>query len=209
MPSPSICDRFCYKMKMQQCQHGAYLGPVDPRWAPCWSREPCYQGYFTTFFMMTSLAFEYDCPVPMQWPSNVCVNRPVPIDGKTRKMCIVRGLLCNCGSINEALWLIRIQSWVIIEIYRWRAHRECLVCMTTLNPDSCLLLNLYIIYLLFNNGKTSSFLVVSGVTLLIFYRHNQSNIMFSDRAPIPIFVYFSHSQSFTWLVAKIELWLPP
>ena len=24
--------------------HGAHLGPVGPRWAPCWPREPCYQG---------------------------------------------------------------------------------------------------------------------------------------------------------------------
>ena len=25
-------------------QHGAHLGPVSPRWAPYWPREPCYQG---------------------------------------------------------------------------------------------------------------------------------------------------------------------
>ena len=24
----------------------AHLGPVDPRWAPCWPHEPCYQGTF-------------------------------------------------------------------------------------------------------------------------------------------------------------------
>ena len=24
--------------------HGAHLGPVSPRWAPCWPHEPCYQG---------------------------------------------------------------------------------------------------------------------------------------------------------------------
>ena len=27
-------------------QHGAHLGPVGPRWAPCWSHEPCYLGCF-------------------------------------------------------------------------------------------------------------------------------------------------------------------
>ena len=27
-------------------QHVAHLGPVGPRWAPCWSHEPCYQGLF-------------------------------------------------------------------------------------------------------------------------------------------------------------------
>ena len=25
-------------------QHGCHLGPVGPRWAPCWPHEPCYQG---------------------------------------------------------------------------------------------------------------------------------------------------------------------
>ena len=25
-------------------QHGAHLGPVGPRWVPCWPHEPCYQG---------------------------------------------------------------------------------------------------------------------------------------------------------------------
>ena len=25
-------------------QHGAHLGPVGPRWAPCQPHEPCYQG---------------------------------------------------------------------------------------------------------------------------------------------------------------------
>ena len=27
--------------------HGARLGPVGPRWAPCWPHEPCYQGRLT------------------------------------------------------------------------------------------------------------------------------------------------------------------
>ena len=26
--------------------HGAHLGPVSPRCAPCWPHEPCYQGCF-------------------------------------------------------------------------------------------------------------------------------------------------------------------
>ena len=27
--------------------HGAHLGPVGPRWAPCWHHGPSYQGVFT------------------------------------------------------------------------------------------------------------------------------------------------------------------
>ena len=26
-------------------QHGAHLGPIDPRWAPCWPHEPCHKAY--------------------------------------------------------------------------------------------------------------------------------------------------------------------
>ena len=25
--------------------HGTNLGPVGPRWTPCWPHEPCYQGH--------------------------------------------------------------------------------------------------------------------------------------------------------------------
>ena len=28
-------------------QHGAHLGPVGPRWAPCWPHAPCYQGHLS------------------------------------------------------------------------------------------------------------------------------------------------------------------
>ena len=27
-------------------QHGAHLGPVGTRWAPCWPHQPCYQGSY-------------------------------------------------------------------------------------------------------------------------------------------------------------------
>ena len=29
-------------------QHGAHLGPVGPRWVPCWPHEPCYRGTHLT-----------------------------------------------------------------------------------------------------------------------------------------------------------------
>ena len=32
------------RQQASQGQHGAHLGPVGPRWAPCWPHEPCYQG---------------------------------------------------------------------------------------------------------------------------------------------------------------------
>ena len=29
--------------KVHRGQHRAHMGPVGPRWAPCWPHEPCYQ----------------------------------------------------------------------------------------------------------------------------------------------------------------------
>ena len=43
----SCCLLFANKRRRWQSprgQHGAHLGPVSPRWAPCWAHEPCYQG---------------------------------------------------------------------------------------------------------------------------------------------------------------------
>ena len=31
--------------KVQAGKHGAHLGPIGPRWAPCWPHETCYLGY--------------------------------------------------------------------------------------------------------------------------------------------------------------------
>ena len=30
-------------------QHGAHLGPVGPRWTPCWIHEPCYLRWFLDY----------------------------------------------------------------------------------------------------------------------------------------------------------------
>ena len=51
-------------------QHGAHLGPVGPRWAPCCPHEPCYQGGLancllhgsisqTKFILLTTLWYHY------------------------------------------------------------------------------------------------------------------------------------------------------
>ena len=37
-------------------QHGAHLGPVGPRWAPCWSHEPCYQRPYWAYHSLTLLS---------------------------------------------------------------------------------------------------------------------------------------------------------
>ena len=32
--------------------HGAHLGPIGPRWAPCWPHEPCYLGWHLLLHMI-------------------------------------------------------------------------------------------------------------------------------------------------------------
>ena len=38
-----MIDKAIPDSKVHGGQHGAHLGPVGPRWAPCWPHEPCYQ----------------------------------------------------------------------------------------------------------------------------------------------------------------------
>ena len=39
-----VCIGYDPRWQSSWGQQGAHLGPVGPRWAPCWSHEPCYQG---------------------------------------------------------------------------------------------------------------------------------------------------------------------
>ena len=40
----NLCKRTYADGKVPWGQHGAHLGPVGPKWAPCWPHNPCYQG---------------------------------------------------------------------------------------------------------------------------------------------------------------------
>ena len=39
-----MCWRELPRYQSSWGQHGAHLGPVGPRWAPCWPHDPCYLG---------------------------------------------------------------------------------------------------------------------------------------------------------------------
>ena len=45
------CHRYP-RYKVHGANRGAHLGPVGPKWAPCWPHEPCYQGNFDTHAYM-------------------------------------------------------------------------------------------------------------------------------------------------------------
>ena len=67
--------------------HGAHLGPVGPRWSPCWPHEPCYQGKFQYDMIYHSLP-KHDlsnvlrksmmicvCTVYSTAQNNLCINK--------------------------------------------------------------------------------------------------------------------------------------
>ena len=55
-------------------QHGANLGPVGPRWAPCWPHEPCYKDLFVSMTRKARVSLKrkpYQQWVPaLQWRHN-------------------------------------------------------------------------------------------------------------------------------------------
>ena len=40
----NLCKRTYAHGKVPWGKHGAHLGPVGHKWAPCWPHNPCYQG---------------------------------------------------------------------------------------------------------------------------------------------------------------------
>ena len=45
--------------KVHLGQYGAHLGPVGPRWAPCWPHEPFYQGWLGANRVVTATISRY------------------------------------------------------------------------------------------------------------------------------------------------------
>ena len=50
-------------------QHGAHLGPLGPRWAPCWPHEPYYQGVYLSSLISEPNGW-FGCGAP-GWRSGV------------------------------------------------------------------------------------------------------------------------------------------
>ena len=50
--SPSECPRFQSQITKFMGQYGAHLGPIGPRWAPCWPQESCYRGCVTRLSLL-------------------------------------------------------------------------------------------------------------------------------------------------------------
>ena len=42
-------------------QHVSHLGPVGPRWDPCWPHKPCYQGFFWNHSTIPCICWKIIC----------------------------------------------------------------------------------------------------------------------------------------------------
>ena len=60
-------------------QYGAHLGPVGPRWAPCWPGELSYQGLLMYFFPCHSSPWRILC-MKHSWKQMVSYNDGVMFD---------------------------------------------------------------------------------------------------------------------------------
>ena len=59
-------------------QHGAHLGPVGLRWAPCWPHEPCYQG--GSHFVKASLCQVSCIALSVCWTKSARICRIISDD---------------------------------------------------------------------------------------------------------------------------------
>ena len=115
-------------------QHGAYLGPVGPRWAPWWPHEPCYQG-----LLHAAGNWCHDNVIkwkhfPRNWPFVRGIHRsPVnsPHKGQWR------------GALMFSLICVWINGWVnnreAGDLRRYRAHYDVIVMASAF----CLRLEFY------------------------------------------------------------------
>ena len=87
-------------------QHGAHLGPVGPKWAPCWPHESCYQ---RSEWRWRRVDVSYI--VPLQYiPQNIqqiyfCVTKQV-------YLCVIIKLFC--GDIEWWISEYSPNPWVFL-----------------------------------------------------------------------------------------------
>ena len=81
-------------------QHGAHLGPVGPRWAPCWSHEPCYQGCQQPGMTVCN---DWWPEATSRRPHKTQWNIPIFILSPNRER-IGWGIECTIHSDMRALW---------------------------------------------------------------------------------------------------------
>ena len=89
-------------MTSHSSQHGAHLGPVGPRWAPCWSHKPCYQGRY----MNTSIQSNYWwCIQQYVWLSFVNNFAPIMQWDSVNTASLLSVEIIMTSSIGNIFWV--------------------------------------------------------------------------------------------------------
>ena len=112
--------------KVNGAQHGAHLGPVGPKWAPCWPHEACYQEYYESHFMRVKHIRIYHRKVHVAhmgptWflsaPGRPHVGPMKPAIWVVIMVSVVLILGTNCVSRHNADWgtyLLSAFSWPLM-----------------------------------------------------------------------------------------------
>ena len=103
---------FGWKLTLDSKVHGANkMGPVVPRWAPCWSHEPCYLGYLIILASHFTWRFDKFLSVP-RWGQCHCWE--TTLSGSTPASAAWAPWEYGvCGRNPSDLWFLRC---------RWRGE---------------------------------------------------------------------------------------
>ena len=98
-------------------QHGAHLGPVGPRWASCWSHEPCYQGIYPQeqrdLFLQNT---DYESINPFVMSPKLHITQDVSGSVRGVQPCSkVIGIFFN----TKIWWLVSMHTYEIFHVAWW------------------------------------------------------------------------------------------
>ena len=96
-------------------QHGAHLGPVGPRLAPCWPHEPCYQGCWSSSQKGSVAALSHRWADDIVGKSDTGVIRALP---KEISLNMKRNEHLN----QTLMWFYRVYIWQCAEMGQIRIN---------------------------------------------------------------------------------------
>ena len=130
-------------------QHGAHLGPISPRWAPCWPHEPCFCDFQNLFKFCAT-----------QWWTGLSTGDEYSFMVTGMNQCLRQThTLCTVGSTSALKWHLYAASYLIISygiilhhVISY-LHSFVLLCWDHMGQVTKLRLSCYIV-LLSTDSKT-------------------------------------------------------
>ena len=88
--------------------HGANMGPVGPRWAPCWPHEPCYQGTYVSDWMHVIHQHKHISSWKLQLIHEITLRMLLFSNRSFFSSMIVCIPMKGCHALNHVTIIIRI-----------------------------------------------------------------------------------------------------